>query len=141
MINSRSLADLHPRVFSLATAFLTAAMKQDIDLIVTSTFRDNESQAILYAQGRTTPGRIVTNAKPGHSFHNWRVAFDVVPVAHGKCIWDGPIWDTIGALGQSCGLEWGGAWTTFPDRPHFQQTFNMTIQDFLDGKTIPMEDA
>jgi len=50
-------------------------------------FRSNERQDELYAQGRTTEGRIVTNALPGQSFHNYGRAIDWVPlVAHPKAL-------------------------------------------------------
>lgn len=35
-----------------------------------------EEQASLYAQGRDKPGLVVTNAKPGLSFHNYGLATD-----------------------------------------------------------------
>lgn len=57
MINSRSLDDLIPPAKARVQAFLEAAKKQGIDLLVTSTYRDNASQDALYAQGRTTPGK------------------------------------------------------------------------------------
>ena len=43
-------------------------------------FRSFEEQAALYSQGRGKPGRIVTKAKPGESYHNYGLAFDWVPV-------------------------------------------------------------
>lgn len=45
-----------------------------------------------------------------------------VPVLDGKAIWNDEIlWGKVGALGESVGLEWGGRWARFPDRPHFQR--------------------
>lgn len=43
---------------------------------VTSGFRSIEEQNKLYAQGRTTKGKIVTNAKGGESMHQYGIAFD-----------------------------------------------------------------
>lgn len=43
-------------------------------------FRSFEEQSALFAKGRTAPGRIVTKAKAGESFHNYGLAFDWVPV-------------------------------------------------------------
>lgn len=43
-------------------------------------FRTNVRQAELYAQGRTKPGNIVTNAQAGQSFHNYGLAIDWVPL-------------------------------------------------------------
>ena len=70
MINSRKIEDLHPYVAKLCRAFVAACKKDGIDILITSTWRDNESQNALYAQGRTKPGKKVTNAKAGQSFHN-----------------------------------------------------------------------
>lgn len=83
-------------------------------------------QQNIYDQGRTSPGAIVTNAKPGDSYHNYGLAFDVVPVAY-KTLPDwnpaGPLWQKVGAIGKSFGLEWGGDWTPAKrDLPHFQLT-------------------
>ena len=87
MINSRKLEDLHPKVKPMVEAFIQKCADNGIDLLVTSTYRDHESQNALYAQGRTTPGKKVTNAKGGQSWHNWRVAVDIVPLRNGKPVW------------------------------------------------------
>ena len=141
MINSRSLNDLHPYVKYLAEELIEASKEHGIDLLITSTYRDFESQNALYAQGRTKPGAKVTNAKAGQSFHNWRVAFDVVPLRAGKPVWntggaDGQLWQTIGKLGVDLGLEWAGNWKTFKEFPHFQFTGGLTLADLNAGKTL-----
>lgn len=136
MINSRNLGDLTPATQRKASAFVTECQKQGIDVIITSTFRDAESQALLYQQGRRDAGPIVTNADAGHSFHQWRLAFDFVPVVNGKAVWnDNKLWAKCGAIGQALGLEWGGSWK-FQDKPHFQNTGGVTIAQLLSsGKT------
>lgn len=140
MINSRNIADLHPRVQNLARNFIHECEDHGITLLVTSTYRDAESQNALYAQGRTAPGKVVTNAKAGQSFHNWRVAFDVVPIVNGKAVWnDDALWKKIGAIGQECGLEWGGAWKSIHDTPHFQFTGGLKLADFQAGARLPTE--
>ena len=65
MINSRKIDDLLPVVQEKVNKFIELCHNNDIDLLVTSTYRDNESQNQLYAQGRTLPGKKVTNAKAG----------------------------------------------------------------------------
>jgi len=129
MINSRKLSDLDPDVRVKAEALLSNCRAAGIDLLITSTYRSFASQAALYAQGRTAPGSKVTNAQAGHSWHNWRRAFDMVPMLHGKPVWDivEPVWARVGLMAQEVGLEWGGTWRKFPDYPHCQ---------FLDGRTI-----
>lgn len=146
MINSRKIEDLHPRVQNLARALIDKALTEGIQLLVTSTYRDFEAQAALYAKGRTQPGNKVTNARPGQSWHNWRVAFDVVPIRNGKPVWgttgeDLKLWQRVGALGKSVGLEWGGDWKSFKDFPHFQFTGGLTLADFNAGKRLPEQRA
>jgi peptidoglycan L-alanyl-D-glutamate endopeptidase CwlK len=138
MINSRSLDDLLPLVRQRVEAFIKAAQASGIDLLVTSTYRDNESQNALYAQGRTTVGKIVTNAKAGQSFHNYRCAVDVVPIVAGKPRWDvkDDVWQTIGKLGKAQGLEWAGDWKRFKEYPHFQYTSGFTLAELKEGATI-----
>ena len=137
MINSRSLDDLAPSVKQRAEAFIAAAKAKGIDLLVTSTYRDNESQDALYAQGRTAPGNIVTRAKAGQSWHNWRCALDVVPLVNGTAIWDDQaMWKQDGEIGKSCGLEWAGDWVTFKEFPHFQYTGGMTLTQLQQGAKI-----
>jgi len=138
MINSRSLDDLLPLVRKRVEAFIKAAQASGIDLLVTSTYRDNESQNALYAQGRTTVGKIVTNAKAGQSFHNYRCAVDVVPIVAGKPRWDvkDEVWQTIGKLGKAQGLEWAGDWKRFKEYPHFQYTSGFTLAELKEGAKI-----
>ena len=120
---SRKLEDLDPRFKPTVEAFLEDCETQGIDVIVTCTRRSLEEQAVLYAQGRTAPGHIVTNAKPGQSAHNVGLAFDVVPIAHGKCVWDesNPVWQQLGDIGRKHGLVWlGEPDSPFHEDPHFQ---------------------
>jgi peptidoglycan L-alanyl-D-glutamate endopeptidase CwlK len=140
MINSRNLSDLLPVCKEKAEKFLELAKQNGIDLLVTSTYRDNESQAALFAQGRTKPGVVVTNARPGQSWHNWRCAFDVVPIRNGKPVWgttgqDGDLWRKVGELGESVGLEWAGRWAgKLREFAHFQYTGGLTLAQLQSGK-------
>ena len=137
MINSRSLTDLNPKVAVKCSEFITRCKAAGIDVIITSTYRDAESQNALYAQGRTTPGKKVTNAKAGQSFHNWRVAFDFVPIVGGKAIWnDDALWTQCGEIAESVGLEWAGRWKKFCEFPHCQHTGGLSLADFQAGKTL-----
>lgn len=139
MINSRSLSDLNPKVAAMCSEFINRCKEQGIDIIITSTFRDAESQNALYAQGRTAPGKKVTNAKGGQSFHQWKVAFDFVPIVGGKPAWSNDELITkCGEIGESIGLEWAGRWTgKFVEKLHLQYTDGLSLQDFQSGKTLP----
>lgn len=142
MINSRKLDDLTPDTRAKAEAFLAACEAEGIDLLVTSTYRDHDSQAAIYAQGRTKPGKIVTNARPGWSWHNWRCALDVVPLRGGKPVWgtsgpDAALWRRIGELGEAAGLEWAGRWTgLLREMAHFQNSQGMTLAQLQAGATL-----
>lgn len=108
----------------------------ELNIRVTSTYRSIAEQDKLYAQGRTTPGDIVTNAKGGESFHNWGVAFDIVDRKKGYNIsdkewkWMANLWK---ALTSKKGV-WGGSWISFVDKPHFQNTLGYKLKDFQQGK-------
>lgn len=101
-------------------------------IMVTGEYRTFEEQDDLYAQGRTKPGAIITNAKGGESFHNWQCAFDIAFVKDGD-IYVGP-WDMVGKVAEAIGLEWGGRWGEFVDRPHFQFTAGYSLEDFQQGR-------
>lgn len=122
-MSSRSLNLLHYQFRPLVDQFLDACAAKEIDLLVTCTLRSNDEQAALYAQGRTAPGKRVTNAPPGKSAHNYGLALDVVPMVNGKPDWDGshPVWQTIGDIGIECGLQWAGSpGFPFHELAHFQ---------------------
>jgi len=121
-MSSRNLDDLSPLVRPMVDAFLYAATGAGLDLLVTCTLRSLAEQAELYAQGRTSPGRIVTEASAGESAHNYGMAIDIVPIVNGKPDWRGAdrVWQQAAALGEAAGLEWAGRWVSFPEEPHFE---------------------
>lgn len=126
---SRDVHDLHPAMQRMLAALRAEAESHGIDFLVTCTWRSPAEQAALYAQGRTVPGKVVTNAKPGQSMHNHMVqghpcslAFDIVPLRYGKPVWavSDSLWLVLGELGEQAGLEWAGRWKRFREYPHFQ---------------------
>ena len=135
MINSRKIEDLHPYVAKLCRAFVAACKKEGIDILITSTWRDNEAQNALYAQGRTKPGKKVTNAKAGQSFHNYKLAFDFVPIVNGKAQWnDLATFKRAGAIGERLGLDWAGRWVSFKELAHLQWTGGLSLAQLRAGK-------
>ena len=135
MTNRHNLKDLHPHVRALAEKFVTKCREQGIDVLITSTFRDFDSQSALYAQGRTAHGKIVTNAKAGQSFHNYRLAFDFVPLVNGKAQWnDAKLFERCGVIAESVGLEWAGRWKSFKELAHCQATGGLKLTDLQAGK-------
>lgn len=129
MINSRDINALNPAVATLCQLFITKCKDNNIDVIITSTYRDAESQDALYAQGRTTPGKKVTNAKAGKSYHNFKVAFDFCPIVAGKAQWNDTVTFTkCGEIAESLGLEWAGRWKSFKELAHCQYTDGKTLE-------------
>lgn len=104
-----------------------------ITIEVISGLRSWKQQAALYAQGRTKPGRIVTKARPGSSWHNYGLAVDLGLFAGGKYLDSSnpkradKIYKDLGTLAATRGIEWAGTWTTFTETPHFQNRYGMTI--------------
>lgn len=97
------------------------------DLYLASGTRSFIEQDRLYARGRTTPGKRVTNARAGFSWHNYGRAFDVALAinTNGTDLdWDIP--QAMGELGEAIGLDWGGRWLSPVDENHFQFTADLS---------------
>jgi peptidoglycan L-alanyl-D-glutamate endopeptidase CwlK len=132
-ITNTRIETLHPLVRSLFYHFINRVEKElGIQLRVTSAFRSFKEQNQLYAKGRTLPGRIVTYATAGKSYHNYGLAVDVVEIKDGVALWDNPKWKDIADIGRSLGLEWGGDWITSIDKPHFQYSFGLSTRELRD---------
>jgi peptidoglycan LD-endopeptidase CwlK len=136
-INSRDINDLLPEVTAMANKFIAACRERGIDVLITSTYRNFASQDLLYAQGRTAPGNIVTNAKAGQSFHNYRCALDFAPLKNGKIDWnDSRTFTLCGEIAEQVGFEWAGRWKSFKELAHIQYTAGLTLADLRAGKSI-----
>jgi peptidoglycan L-alanyl-D-glutamate endopeptidase CwlK len=132
-------SQLNPFLRDMAIELVKLAFHNGYQIIITQGYRSINEQNALYAQGRTSPGPIVTNAKGGSSNHNYRLAFDIAVLNSDNSI----DWNTtskyrdIGRLGQTLGLDWGGAWTSFVDLPHFEYTYGLSINQLKNGVKIP----
>lgn len=104
------------------------------------TLRTFAEQNVLFAQGRTKPGKIVTKARGGLSYHNYGMAADIVLIINGKeASWndkkdfdgDGKAdWMEIVNIFKQYGWEWGGDWQ-FKDSPHFQKTLGYSVRQLI----------
>jgi peptidoglycan L-alanyl-D-glutamate endopeptidase CwlK len=134
-LNEQRLARLHPVLATRSRGLIDLAAHAGLAVLVTQGLRTFAEQDALYAQGRTAPGKIVTFAKAGQSYHNFGLAFDFVPLdALGKVDWNAthPAWGRIGELAESVGLEWGGRWTPKKrDLPHLQYTGGLSVSECL----------
>ena len=136
-VSEDRLKDVHP-VLAGKIRQLAAILAEDrppVILRVTQGLRTWNEQAKLYAQGRSTPGKIVTNAEPGHSWHQFGLAVDLVPFDQAnKPDWNTahPVWKRLIEVGTSLGLEAGAQWRSFPDYPHFQLTGKLPVSPDLE---------
>ena len=103
---------------------LAEARKRGVDYHVISGFRSYIEQDGLYAQGRSTPGAVVTNARGGESAHQFGIAADLCRDAdvtrHGlQPDWEPESYELLRELCPLFELVWGGTFHR-PDRPHVQ---------------------
>jgi peptidoglycan L-alanyl-D-glutamate endopeptidase CwlK len=92
---------------------------------LTCTFRTNDEQRALYAQGRTAKGKIVTYIEEGgkHNVYPAR-AFDIAFKTKGnKLDWSALHFKRFAKIVDELfdGVKWGGDWTRFKDLPHFEE--------------------
>lgn len=119
----RDTTQLHPELQAKIMQLKELCECSSLKIGISECVRTKEEQDKLYAQGRTAPGSIVTNAKGSSysSMHQWGVAFDFYR-NDGKGAYNDSdnFFAKVGAIGKKLGLEWGGDWTSIKDRPHFQ---------------------
>ena len=119
-----NIQTLHPTAQLKARTFLRDVTAQlatnGLVFKIISCTRTYDEQNQLYAQGRTRPGKIVTDARGGYSNHNFGVAWDIGIFKNGEYIDESDLYKNAGAVGKQQGLEWGGDWESFQDEPHFQ---------------------
>ncbi|CAH1190266.1 hypothetical protein PAECIP111893_00251 [Paenibacillus plantiphilus] len=143
--SAKRLEGLLPAVHAAAVKLIERTYARGVPIIITQGLRTIEYQNELFAQGRTKPGPIVTNARGGKSFHNYGVAIDfALLLPDGRtCSWDMTRdgngnklkdWMEVVDEAKKLGFEWGGDWPHFKDNPHLQMTFGLTINDYAAGK-------
>ncbi|MEP6636020.1 MAG: M15 family metallopeptidase [Acidobacteriota bacterium] len=116
------LNKVHPELANRVAVMIEALAAQGYTIEVVQGLRTFAEQDALFAQGRNKPGQIVTRAKGGQSNHNYGLAVDVCPFVNGKPVWNAApaLWFAIGTEAMKRGLEWGGDWKKFIDKPHVQ---------------------
>jgi len=152
---SRKIEDLTEETQGLIATFRILTSERNLDILLYCTYRPAHEQARLYCQGRSRSaiekkaaelevewerpdlagmlrvigpqrGPVVTNAGPGQSIHQYRMAADGVPMIGGKPVWgastqrERDLWALYGECAEEAGLEWAGRWTRFREFPHVQ---------------------
>ncbi|MFN2746979.1 peptidoglycan-binding protein [Bacillus sp. z60-18] len=128
---------IHPVVKETAIEVIKRAYKEKIYVQITSGYRSFEEQNRLYAQGRTAPGNIVTNAKAGQSNHNYGLAVDYVLLSSDgkKALWTvNSKWRRVAQIAKALGFAWGGDWKSFKDYPHLEMMGGLTLAQLQAGK-------
>jgi hypothetical protein len=123
---------LHPKVREDFANFITEAEDAlGITIRVTQGMRTFSEQQKLYDQGRTEPGKIVTKAKPGSSYHQYGLAVDLVELVNGGVDWEYDM-SKIVPFALKHGISWGGDFPgTFKDFPHFEKHFDINWRVLL----------
>lgn len=97
-------------------------------------------QKDLYDQGRTKPGKKVTNAKPGSSYHNYGLSIDFALMidkdgngTYESLSWDNTSkeWATVVKTFEDAGWTWGGNFSSLKDYPHLEKTFGLNWRELL----------
>jgi peptidoglycan L-alanyl-D-glutamate endopeptidase CwlK len=123
-----NLHTLHPRAQETARIFIRKVLDAGITVRIISGTRTYAEQNALFRIGRFgDPRAKVTNSRGGQSNHNFGIAWDVGVFKEGKYLTDSPLYTTAAEKGLFEGLEWGGHWTTFKDRPHYQVATGLSI--------------
>ena len=114
MLNSRNIDDLRPDVAANCRVWMELCKKAGLPVLVTGTVRDQEYQLYCYNNG--------TSKAKVPSFHSVDagLAFDFCKNIKGHEYDDLDFFHRAAAIAKEMGFEWGGDWTSFPDRPHLQ---------------------
>lgn len=124
----KKLEGLHP---NLQNFFMELIKISPYDFSITQGIRTAKEQNKLYQQGRTTPGKIVTNCdgykiKSNHQIKSDGLghAGDIAVLINNRITWNENYYKEVAMtariLMQKYNVEWGGDWKNFKDLPHFE---------------------
>lgn len=114
----RDINQLLPMAQKACRLFLAECEKEGLTVLITETYRTQERQNELYAQGRTKSGKKVTWTK--NSRHTSRLAWDICKNKKGEEYSDIDFFEKCGEIANRLDIIWGGDWIDRPDRPHFE---------------------
>jgi peptidoglycan L-alanyl-D-glutamate endopeptidase CwlK len=150
-ISMNRALQLHPKVQQEVIDTINeieAKLPVNAKIRIVQGIRTKDEQDALYAQGRTKPGNIVTNAKFGQSFHSYGLAIDFA-IMYDKdnngsfetLSWDTNYdfdkdgvkdWQEVVQAFEKKKWFWGGRFKSIPDNPHLERTFGYTWRQLLD---------
>lgn len=120
--SERNIRSLQVKAQTLCRQSLKKLHAHGLDARVISGTRTYAEQTALYRQGRSLPGKIVTNAKAGQSWHNFGMAWDIGLFDNGRYVTAVGPYNSAAPHSILPGIEWGGNWKNFKDPPHYQVT-------------------
>lgn len=127
-----TLDQLQPAFREKVEKWLNDCQAENILFFIDFTLRSYKEQEKIYNQGRFgNPGPVVTNAKPGYSYHNFGFALDVYPLKREAPHFDASPkeYERAAKLAKTHGISWGGNWVSFKDYPHFEDEDRPTLAD------------
>lgn len=145
-ITLNRIKEAHPVLRSELVKIYVDILNANVSIRFTDVYRNFIEQDALFRQGRTSPGKIVTYARAGESYHNFGLAVDFcLLLNNGKAAsWDREKdvdkdniadWEEVVKIFKSYGWKWGGDWK-FKDYPHFQKSFGYSTEQLVD---LPMD--
>ena len=148
-VSEQRIFVLHPAIRNEVKQLIEKAEANlpGVAIRIVQGLRTFAEQQALYDQGRTKPGNIVTNAKAGSSFHNYRLAIDFALLydkdnngSFETLSWDTlkdfdkdgeKDWMEVVDIFEDAGYTWGGRFTSIKDNPHFEKSFGHTWKQLL----------
>lgn len=119
LVRRINLDKLYPPFLAHYLDMLAALKDRGIIYAAYLGYRSVEEQDRLYAQGRTKPGKAVTNAPGLYSCHNYGIAVDSMRLVGGKDVWDDASYTDLLAEAPKHALQ-GGAGPGIRDLDHVQ---------------------
>lgn len=116
----KSLDELAPLMRLAVVSALAECEQEGAPVVVYEALRTHELAAMYYELGASM-------ARNGfRTWHFYGLAVDVIHPSHGWAWWESPGVDAMQWRDKVCrvfkknGLDWGGDWRSFKDRPHWQ---------------------
>jgi len=133
IVSNARINILHPSIRKEVKDLIIKAesvIDQNVAIRVVQGLRTIEEQNELFSRGRTKPGKVVTNARGGRSYHNYGTAIDICLLLKDK---DGVYkYDDVKSwqldknfrevvkIFKEAKYTWGGDFKTIVDNPHFE---------------------
>ena len=117
---SKDLRKLCPCVRGRFLQHLQVAVDRGIPIAVIETWRDLDRQRYYVSTGASQTMRSYHLPQPPHGLS---LAYDIAPRAYLYMKgWNsgGELWQRLADIGLELGMEWGGNWTGFVDKSHYQ---------------------